>query len=90
MRIMLTLLLPGIWAVAIAQAPPTAEPAAGAEPGAEQPASAEPKRSRRGPHPPKRETAAGPGGEIPPEASEVFEPEEEISEDYPVPLPSDI
>jgi hypothetical protein len=128
MRIMLTLLLPGIWAVAIAQAQPAGEPAAGAEAGGqalpcvpaadtpqapagetgapegqlegakttpepceEQSAGAEPAED-----PPSGETVAGPDATVEEDpgveasADEEFMPGDEISEDYPVPLPADI
>jgi hypothetical protein len=128
----LTLLLPLIWAVAIAQAPPgeepapaadadgtalpcvpaTAapqapadksgpledqpagaapaavpceEPAAGAEPGEEPVSASAPGEPATGP-----EAGVGEDPDVEASAEDVFEPGDEISEDYPVPLPADI
>jgi len=131
-RTSLTLLLLGIWAAAIAQAPPGEEPAAQAEAGekevpcvpttdtpqaitgesgpldsqqedagqALEPCKEEGPKTASGEEPHSAEApgeiVAGPeviaeedsGAEA--SVEEVFQPGDEISKDYPVPLPSDI
>jgi hypothetical protein len=132
MRRTLTLLLPLIWAVVIAQAPTDKEPAPAAEAGGQalpcvpatdapqapaansgplegQPEGAEPvavpcEQQAAEAEPGEEQLSTGAAGEIVagPEATveedpdveasaeDVFEPGDEISEDYPVPLPADI
>jgi hypothetical protein len=103
-RIVMCLLL-GIWTVAIAQAPPGEEQAAGADAEEQvQPCVA----ASDAPQAPAGESgplegqpiidgqASVPCEELEPDpefeatADEEFDPDDEISEDYPVPLPSDI
>ena len=128
----LTLLLLGIWAVAIAQTPPGGEQAAGTEAGGQDPPcvpatdalqapagasgplDSQPKDAGQpfvpceekvseaasgeeqalGAAPGESATGGGANMEeasdVDVSAEEVFEPVDEISEDYPVPLPSDI
>jgi hypothetical protein len=132
MRRTLTLLLPGIWAVAFAQTPPGGEQAAGIEAGGQGPPcvpvtdtlhepagssgplEGQPKDAGQAAVPCVEEAPEAASGEdlaleegpgesaadaeenveetpnVEVSADEVFRPEDEISEDYPVPLPSDM
>lgn len=115
------LLLLGIWAMAIAQAPPDQEPAPAADAGGQAlpcvPATDAPQASagKSGPLegqtegagpaavPCEEQAAEAPGEpdagqeasveedpDVEASVEDVFEPGDEISEDYPVPLPADI
>lgn len=72
------------WAVAVAQAPPDSEPAAVAA-ADEQALEEDPGES-----PPDAELEEEEAPDVEASADEVFKPGDEISEDYPVPLPSDM
>lgn len=85
MNRLLLILLAGAWAVALAQAPPEENPEPGAEAGESRPGAQE----EEIPDVPVSElTEAEKAAKA--MADEDFKPGDEISEDYPVPLPSDI
>jgi hypothetical protein len=83
-RSALMLLLLAIWAVAIAQAQPVEEPPAAAA-ADEQVLEELPGESAAGTEADKEEESA-----VQASPEDVFRPGDEISEDYPVPLPADI
>jgi hypothetical protein len=95
MRMLLILLSLGYWAVATAQVPPGDDPGTlPAKPTTESAESVVPEEAEAATPvddaPGSPADAVEEDSAIKASAQEEFDPDEEISEDYPVPLPSDI
>ena len=89
MKRMLLIMLLCAWAAALAQTPPDETAAAEPEPAGEQPAETGEQPAETGdPGTEEELTEAEKAARA--MADEDFKPGDEISEDYPVPLPSDI